>query len=90
MNQVAKEFNKTPYGIRAMIFTTIPVIISLIFIILTVIICILNVFLQEEEHLFMELYLILGMNSFILTCIAQLNYGKMLKDYATTIENVHK
>lgn len=66
-----KEFNKTSFGKRAKIFSTLPLFV---FILLAIFYC----FATEELLSNIRISLII---SLIGGCISQLMYGNMLKDF---------
>ena len=70
------EFARTPFDIRAKVFSIIPLLLFLYFIV--------SFFASRGGSMEQELRFILLTNaciSLVGTCIAQLQYGKMLNDY---------
>ena len=70
------EFNKTDFGRRAKVFSIVPFIIALLFIVGSIVTA-----LDGGITLIFDCSVLL---SILFGCITQLQYGNMLKDYAST------
>ena len=83
LNKYAQELNKTPFGIRASIFSLIPFVgfcLSLFFFIFFAVIS--SVPSIEENFVFaIYLSILATVLCFLTWCITQLQYGRYLKEF---------
>lgn len=75
LQKYSKEFNKTPFGFKVRVFSMLPICIAIIFLLVTIINYIIYQTGLDDPILTFSYF------SILISCVAQLQYGRYLKDY---------